>query len=533
MISMKHTVLPIAAAFLTAAAVSAQNLNPQVQVTNDYETRMSEVRKNTLLMAVPDSATLFRTEVDYSVFETPYKGAYDFTPYAVKLTPKLRGFDVRRLYVRAGAGYSFHPELQAVFSPIRKGLTRISVYQDLNGYSGRLHSVDGARFDGRDLAENFGVEGRWNKERFDMTWKADYLGLFTKDDRMSGKFHDINLDARIVSNEADSTLFYYSLRAGLGFAFEDCSAAPFLREPMSYFVDATIGPVIDFRYKLLVDFHMQQSSYSGIGYDPLALTFLRPRVEMEFGPLQVSGGVFLSLGHHLFLRPDLRLNALLFGDRLGVYAEVKGEEHAWDYSHYKREDHWFSPLFTGAFRSSYDEIKARLGVRGMLKGKFQYDLNGGWGFLTDMPVYALQASAADPARYDRVMRYADYHHAWVQALASWNAPRLEVDGRLCWNKTDISDAYLDLPAVTADVRGRYNWNRRIFAGASVEAASRRYSAFCPVKGYVNLSLEGEYRFNRRTAAWARIGNLLGMEISRSPLHMEKGPYFTLGLAFGL
>ncbi len=529
---MKKTIILLSCLALGALSAAAQNLNPQVQVTNDYETRMSEVRKNDLTMAVPDSVTQFRTEVDYTVFDTPYRGAYDFTPYSVRVLPKLRSFDARKLYVRAGAGYPLHPELQAVWSPVTKGLMRMSVYQDLQGYLGRYKSVDGARFDGHELDENFGVEGRWNKERFDMSWQADYRGLFTRDDLADGKFHDVNLSARLVSNEPDSTLFYYSFAVGLGYAYEDLPGAAFIREPM-YSIDATLGPVIDFRYKLLIDFHLQQSSYAENVFDEVSLTYVRPRVEMEFGPAHVSGGVFMALGDHLFLRPDVRADVNLFGERLGVYAAVTGEERIRDYSSYKCSDHWFSPAYTNSLNRSFDEIKALLGVRGSLWNKFQYDLNGGWGNLSSMPVYALAASAADPARYVYQLRFSDYRHTWVELLGSWESDRLAVDGRFCWNKTDMDAAYLDLPAVCTNLRAVYNWNRRIFAGATVDAESLRYSAFRTLDGFINLSLDASYRFNRRTEAWARIGNLFGAEITRSPLHMERGPSFTLGVAFSL
>ena len=45
----------LAAALLAYAAASAQNLNPTVQVTNDYEGKLMEVEKRNVQMAVPDS----------------------------------------------------------------------------------------------------------------------------------------------------------------------------------------------------------------------------------------------------------------------------------------------------------------------------------------------------------------------------------------------------------------------------------------------------------------------------------------------
>ena len=49
----------IASALLACAAASAQNLNPTVQVTNDYEGKLMEVNKQNVAMAIPDSLLKF------------------------------------------------------------------------------------------------------------------------------------------------------------------------------------------------------------------------------------------------------------------------------------------------------------------------------------------------------------------------------------------------------------------------------------------------------------------------------------------
>ena len=50
------------ALWLAAAGIAgAQNLNPQVQVTNDYKTNMGEARKQAVELEIPDSLTSFKT----------------------------------------------------------------------------------------------------------------------------------------------------------------------------------------------------------------------------------------------------------------------------------------------------------------------------------------------------------------------------------------------------------------------------------------------------------------------------------------
>ena len=111
-------IMPLSS-FVCAAAV-AQNLDPTVVVSRDYEGKLMEVHKPKIEMAVPDSVLRFDLEFDYSVSDSPYKGAYDFTPYVLDMKPSPTYRHNSRLYLNAGAGYQFHPELDLVWSPALK-----------------------------------------------------------------------------------------------------------------------------------------------------------------------------------------------------------------------------------------------------------------------------------------------------------------------------------------------------------------------------------------------------------------------------
>jgi len=131
----------IASALLASAAVHAQNLNPTVQVTNDYEGKLMEVEKRGVDMAVPDSLLKFDWNFNYEVFDNPYKGAYEFSPYRIDMKPDPTRRDNGSFYLRAGAGYSLHPEAQVVFTPATKGRFGVSVYDDFKGYAGKYHDI--------------------------------------------------------------------------------------------------------------------------------------------------------------------------------------------------------------------------------------------------------------------------------------------------------------------------------------------------------------------------------------------------------
>ena len=84
----------------------SQNIRQSVEVTNEYEAKFSDFQKLGADTQIPDSLYEFDYSFDYSVFDSPYRGSYEFTPYEIQLTPDPMVYDGRRFILRAGAGYS-------------------------------------------------------------------------------------------------------------------------------------------------------------------------------------------------------------------------------------------------------------------------------------------------------------------------------------------------------------------------------------------------------------------------------------------
>ena len=131
----------IISALLIGGVASAQNLNPVVEVTNVYAMEASGIEKPGQLLPLPDSVFKFNLDFDYSVKSTPYKGAYEFSPYLVQMRPSARLSGERKLYLRAGAGYGFHPEVDVVWNPIRTDNLRVDLYATHNSYMGRFRRI--------------------------------------------------------------------------------------------------------------------------------------------------------------------------------------------------------------------------------------------------------------------------------------------------------------------------------------------------------------------------------------------------------
>lgn len=317
--------ITIALGLLATVAASAQNLNPTVQVTNAYEGKLMEVEKQNVPMAVPDSLTQFDWNFNYSVFDNPYKGAYEFNPYLIEMKPDPVPYDGKKFYVRTGAGYSLHPELQAVWSPELKGRFGVTVYDDFKGYWGQYNDFkkamqetssaellsyglerDGS-FKGSDADNSFGVNAKYDAPSFTVSFdgKFDWLnaGAGTPDLNKLYRYGSNNAfgeSAALRMKSNSGSAFFYDASArfsNLNNTSEWASFA-FLGEvdPFSGFTNMTPNPALyqnkyaemDLGGDLLLGYHV--SKYLSVSltgtYDHLA--FKEKRGTMTADWLQVG-----------------------------------------------------------------------------------------------------------------------------------------------------------------------------------------------------------------------------------------------------
>ena len=135
---MKKYTYMLTALLLSAVpyAAGAQELDPTVVVNRTYEGKLLEVHKPSFDMEIPDTVSRFDLDFDYSVFEKPYKGAYEFNPYVLTMRPASAVQTSEQLYLKAGVGYTLHPVLDFIWAPAFKGAFRMDVYARHRSYVG-------------------------------------------------------------------------------------------------------------------------------------------------------------------------------------------------------------------------------------------------------------------------------------------------------------------------------------------------------------------------------------------------------------
>ena len=171
-ILLRKYIVPLSAAVMLPFSAAAQDLNPTVEVSREYRGTLMDLDKPSVDMALPDSVLRFNLQFDYSVFDSPFKGAYEFRPFLMDMDIAPGYSGERKFYLRAGAGYSLHPELDLVWSPVRNDMFRLSLYARHRSYVGNYRALGldmssdeaairptGARFSGHDLLTEAGVAG--------------------------------------------------------------------------------------------------------------------------------------------------------------------------------------------------------------------------------------------------------------------------------------------------------------------------------------------------------------------------------------
>lgn len=548
---MKRFNLAIAVMAL-CAPLSAQNINQSVQVTNEYESRFSDFQKLGPGLQVPDSLYRFDYAFDYSVFETPYKGSYEFSPYRIAVTPEARLYDGSKFFLRAGAGYTIHPQFEMAWQMLRTPDFAIGVFAEAGGYAGRYSRRDvTSSFSGHDLSGRVGVGGQYLRPATRLSYHFGYEGIFAGESGASpyfrSGFSSVIAAGRIQSRERSGNQMFYDIDLQYRYSSDDgfVSAERGSTGENNLRVAVSLGPVLASKYRILVDGLFEMEFLRGDAYFKIAeshgemfggktlvsLGSLKPHVDFVLGPVRLDAGVRVDFSkaaeNGIFtVAPDVTARMALLDADMELVAGVSGGQYVQSHYAVKQINH-FSFMTNASAWVSREQLHVRAGLQGHLKSRLQYELEAGYVSYLGAPL----------ASFYGVLP-VDYKSAYVQGRFSWHGPRLDLDAEAKYSYLRLNTrcGAFAPPALTGEMRGRYNWDNRFWLGLFVEAQTSRLSLIGDgawIRWFVNPGLTAEYRFDARWSFWAEAGNLAGMAIERAPGFVEKGPYGTIGFSFKL
>ncbi len=308
---MKRINLAIAVMAL-CAPLSAQNINQSVQVTNDYVSRFSDFQKTTTGLQVPDSLYRFDYAFDYSVFETPYKGSYEFSPYRIAVTPEARLYDGSKFFLRAGAGYSIHPQFEMAWQMFQSQDFAIGVFAEAGGYAGKYSRRGVADpFSGHDLSGRVGLGGQYLRPATRLSYHFGYEGIFAgmdgADPYYRSGFSSVIAAGRIQSRERPGNQMFYDIDVQYRYSSDEGRVQGEARASgeNNLRVALSAGPVLASKYRILVDgiFELEllrgEDFLSGSalhgemfgGRRMACLGTIKPHVDFLLGPVRLDAGV--------------------------------------------------------------------------------------------------------------------------------------------------------------------------------------------------------------------------------------------------
>lgn len=514
----------------------AQDINPSVEVTNDFASSVLDYDKVGVALSVPDSLRSFNLNFDYDVFSRPYAGAYDFTPYSIKFVPQTVREIRPAFFLNAGAGYTFHPVLNAVLSPRLGNKFSFTAYQDFSGYMGPYRSFDrslkrNGRWQGRDLSETLGVTGTFKLPSVEFGINLNYDGLYVMDQFLAGRpYHDfgVKLGGHSVAGGEGAVVFDFIV--GYNAVREYNTLTPLSEDSFSF--DGELSFDLG-KSRFEVGLASGYVSYDRLQYPAVYSVSATPRYVSSYHKLMYSIGAEVALENgRLRMYPDVRADLKLIGGRLNVFAGLDGGGVYNSYASLKERNHHLN--FTreeysalGFSRRRYDLYA---GVGGGISSCLQYELRAGYASMGDSPMDAL-SSLGDYA----VVRFADYKLTYADLSLVWKSHSIEANAGLHYRSTDIlsDEAVFDLPSFSLDADVLYNLRHRVFVGVSVDAALSRNlvgsDGSISIPGWCDLGLYGEYRLTKTAALWLRGGNLLNADVQKVPFIAEDGLSFTAGI----
>lgn len=576
---------------------SAQNLDPTVNVTRNYEGKLLEVDKPLQQVNVPDSITRFKLDFGYSVLGHKYSGSYEFVPYVLDMQPDPDAYRENRLWLRAGAGYSLHPTFDAVWSPRISDKFRMSVYGHHRSYVGRYRELDLAASSGSakdawasvrdsdgkrvtssgyDLYSRLGANGRYDWMGGTFSFDASYLDIATRESVFSTRnyarhYDAMNLGFRARSVRDDASYFYWDAALGMRYGVDNLGA---MENPMlSGFggrvgefllsIDTRFGQILRYAHGFFLDLDMNVVSYGRSLNSNAEQIVLTPKYRYCIPRLNVEAGVRLDMTFapkeniimaaapmnsgrsRQFIYPDVRVDWAAIEDYMDVYAVIDGGRGINPYSEMLQSRHHFSPVYYNGhplIDNSIKSVGTTVGLRGNMFARFSYDLSGGWqrnarGVLDSL--YADSEGRTMPG-----LAFLAYQSAFASLKLGLETQDVELKAWMDYRWTNLlkkgqeSTGYSGIvePArFVGGMKATYNWKHRIFAGVSCEGGVNRrvIGSTSVIPWYADLGLNFEYCFKNGLSVWAEGGNLLNQTIQRELGYSENGANFTLGISFTL
>lgn len=532
-----------------AGSISAQNINPNVEVKRDYENRLPVIHKSKMSTDFNDSLNNFSLNFNYMVFDKSYKDLYEFAPTASAKIQRPAEAQASTLYARAGIAFPLSPDIFVSYTPKLQKISSDSKFLStsnlmvfashrsfwgdapLQGVESGANEADGGKHLTEKLSQKVNahtsrteagvVAGHyWNTGRLgaSIRYTNGYDSFYGKNvyleesgyegEYSSVKSHNFNMVAanfniNSLETNKETRGFNYSGNVDYNFVGDNS-----LEKLKSHYIAATaeVGPSVGRYSSLLVKFSIRNTNRSVMDESRnYGLIDITPTYNIKHGNWHLTiGGTFSAKytnapagKHYTMFFGKAKAQYQLIDNVLAIYAVADGGNNLNNYSSLLEQNPWISPF--ASCQISSVPIRVAGGITGNISGIVDYDFKAGYSKEKGLPQFV--TSFENPAAFD--LLYSNTERLFLKAAVDVFTENFTGNLKMQYNKFNGNKPYNYAP-FEAKFIGEYNYMKRIFVGINIYG--RNNAPTCFVKGYkTTTETEGgstltktEYLYNNDT-----------------------------------
>lgn len=272
-------------------------------------------------------------------------------------------------------------------------------------------------------------------------------------------------------------------------------------------------------------------SFLNIGASP-GLEVLRDNLSINLGARVYYSFDLENQENQFYAYPNITASYKIMEEALIAYAGATGDLEQNSYREFTQDNPFVAPTLN--MQQTDQQYNAFLGAKGKLAANVGYNFKASYQsernkamFInnptktdgTILPTNAYEAGNSFGVIYDDVKTLG------VAAnLEFYISKELTVDGNVTYNNftTDEQSKAWNLPTLTATASANYT-TKKWYAGADLYFANERYDFVVPFGGspeevkldaYVDLNLNGGYKFTDRLSAFVRLNNIISTNYER-------------------
>lgn len=479
-------ILAIAFSIISAYTLSAQTIDPTVEVEREFDGRMLNIHKSRLKSNIHDSLSNFNLSFNYSIFDKPYKDLYEFSPLPSaelhnKVSEKLPVF-----VAKGSLSMPFSPQADIHFQPRLKRGHILQLDASYYGFYGKLNTLftdpqthkisknRNIKVSAPNSALKIGTTYGYNWKKGELYLNLGYRNnanayygfntthlttpesdpFYSKTDnrnfmkdscshrwqQLGAKFNISSIDAKNhgvkFHYKADIIYTHTSDKLPENSTFYNTNNAGYNMKENFIKVSGELGPAFGKYNRFTIGFNSENVIYEGIQEYKYGLYEIIPQYSFEKGRLKLRAGIKISgrykgkddtdIYHNMFFAKG-SLSFEIAKNSFWLYANVDGGNRINNYSALLDSNPWISQ--NSDLRASSIPFLVQGGFRGDIHNKFSYNIFAKYAIHEGLLQYTANMQPGPSS--------AHFYDSRLNTIYS-NHREFTVGGELKWDTKDFT-----------------------------------------------------------------------------------------------